>query len=85
MTPEQIDELKEHVAETVKTVVNGKIDRLNLKLDNYIDSDMVWKEEYTPYIKGLANISGSAKIIVWIALGISACIGAFIGIKEFFK
>lgn len=43
-------ELGEHIAQSVqgavKVTVNGKIDKINEKLDNYIMSDNTWKDEY---------------------------------------
>ena len=88
MTPEQLHEfkieLKDHIGEVITLKVNGKIDKIDAKLTEYIKDDIAWKLEYEPYIKGLANVSGAMKIGVAIALGISAVIGAFISLKNLF-
>ena len=80
-----LEELKSHIAETIKIVVNGKIDKIDANLNTYIKEDTEWKDEYEPYIKGLANVSGGVKILVWCAVGISALIGTFLGIKSLLK
>ena len=99
MTPEQIEEINKTIELTIVKVVNGKIDKVHCilekqnetmdsfhnKVELHIEADNVWKKEYTPYIKGLANATGGIKILVWIAVGVSAIIGAIIGVKEFFK
>lgn len=85
MTPKQVNEIKELIHDSINTSVNGKINVLTQKFDDYIVADMKWKEEADPYIKGLANISGSAKIVVWLALGMSSIIGAWLAIKNILK
>lgn len=85
MEQHQLEELKSHIADTVRLTVNGKIDNINNKLTDYIKDDMKWKKEYEPYIKGLANITDGTKIVIWVAVAISSLIGAFLGIKELFK
>lgn len=48
MTPEQFERfqqsLKETVSDQIKLTVNGKIDGLRKDLQNYVDSDAIWKE-----------------------------------------
>lgn len=93
-----IEGLKPALSDTVRTVVNGKIDRihgllekqnevmdsLKSQVENHISNDTEWKTEYTPYIKGLANVSGAMKIGVAIAIGVSAVIGALVAVKNYF-
>lgn len=71
-----------HIESSVKRHVNGQITGIKKQIEDYIVSDNEWKEEYQPYIKGLANLSGGAKILVWICVGISSVAGAFIIIKN---
>lgn len=85
MQQEQLQELKDHVAETITLVVNGKIDRLNLKLDNYIDNDMAWKERAEPLIKAYENTGWLWKIVLKVLKFIvllGAAMGAYIVIKD---
>jgi len=88
MTPEQIQDLKEHVAETVRTVVNGKIDGLNLKLDNYIDNDMAWKERAEPLVIAYENTTWLSKIVLNImkfGILLASAITAYLFIKDKIK
>jgi len=48
------------------------------------EEDKKWKEEFGPYVKGLANLTLGGKILVVIALGISAIIGAVFAVKQLF-
>lgn len=119
-----MDELKTQIADIIKTTVNGKIDKLTIKvdealevakaaastayiasdgnrkmakdtkdniqiltetLDNYIKSDTDWKKQNEPYLKGLANLTGSAKIVVWLCVGLSSVAGAWVAIKSLLK
>ncbi len=70
---------------TIEKVVNGKIDSLRIEFHDYRDEDKAWKKENEPYLRGLANLSGSAKIIVWVAIGVSSLIGAWIAIRSLIK
>ena len=58
---------------------------IDKKLDTYIDEDTKWKEENKPYLQALANVTGAGKILVWIALGFSAIIGAWFTIRELWE
>lgn len=92
MTPEQFTELKEALAQTVQVSVNGKIDRLNTKLDTHIDGfnryvkdDMEWKETVEPVVKAFENTSWLWKLFIGILkfLGlVSVGIGAWMTIKQ---
>lgn len=87
-----IKKMEAKIAESIDRAVNGKINRLtqefrehNILVDTYIKDDNAWKDRNEPYLEGLANITGTSKIIVWIALGISTIIGAIFTIKQLFK
>lgn len=80
-----LHKMEEHIENSVNRNVNGKIIGLVQKVDDYIKTDNEWKEEYQPYIKGLANVSGGVKIMVWCAVGISAVIGAIMGIRKLWE
>jgi len=84
MTPKQLKQIELVVGKAIQQHVNGKIDKIDKKIDDYIKSDNEWKAEADPYLKGLANLTGGAKIIVWVAIGVSALIGAVLAIRKLF-
>ncbi len=55
MTPEQFEKLQNTISKqieiSVKATVNGKIDNLNKKVDDYIKSDNEWKDRAQPTIE----------------------------------
>lgn len=75
MTPEQLQEIKKEITDTVRVVVNGKIDAMNTKFDVYIDDDMRWKSTVDEYMKemapvkdGLRTIQSLNKFAKWVGL-----------------
>jgi hypothetical protein len=62
MNDEQIknfkDELKQHIEVVIQAKVNGKIDKISQKLDEYIKLDEAWKNTATPVIKMGTNVKG---------------------------
>ena len=85
MKQEQLQELKDHVAETVRTVVNGKIDILSSKLDDYIVEDTAWKDRAEPLVKAYENSNWLWKIILNImkfVVLVGATITAWLLIKD---
>lgn len=101
MLQKDIDKIIEGLTPNLQSViiktVNGKIDKMDKKLDEYISQDTndkqklfdwqtnwdkTWKEDYAPTVRGLVNATGGAKIAVWIALGITAISGAYLAIKK---
>jgi len=84
MSPEQFEELKKGLTKTVVETVNGKIDKLNMKMDKYIDADNEWKDGVTPSIElmrqmqGFASIGGTIlKAMVLIGAAVSAVFAFF--------
>lgn len=68
--------MEKGIEESINRNVNGKIRNLDGKIDEYIKSDIAWKERYSPYLEGLQSISISGKILLWMSVFISAVIGA---------
>lgn len=75
MTPEQHQKLIQEVTDTVRVVVNGKIDRIDKKLDEYIDGDMHWKTtvdsymtEMMPLKDGVHAIQTLNRFVKWLGL-----------------
>ena len=62
MTPEQFESIQQNIKETIQTTVNGKIDKLNTKLDIYIKEDDEWKSSVTPSIETMKELQGFASI-----------------------
>ena len=89
MTPEQFEKLQnlisEQVSVAVKTTVNGKIDSLNTKLEDYIKSDNEWKERAQPTIELGTNVRGFGKVFAYL-IGTAAAVGGLVVlIEEFIK
>lgn len=85
MNEEQLEQIKITIKESIDKTVNGKINALTLKVDNYIAKDDERWVRYEPYMEGVAHVTGGAKIIVWLALGVSAILGAILAVKQYFK
>ena len=82
MTEDQKKELIQEVTNTVRVVVNGKVDDMHKKLDSYISEDLKWKgevntfmEELLPVRDGLITVQLINKFVKWLGL---PAIGAFI-------
>lgn len=85
----QIKELREKqpliIEKSLEKYVNGKIDKLTQKLDDYILSDNKWKESAEPVLQLGRNAEGTSKTIFWLSAIIIAIGGAFAIIKGLFK
>ena len=93
-----LNKMKSQIAESVDISVNGRIKDIQKTLeeqnitmhehfsksDQHMESDKIWKEMYTPYIKGLASLSDGGKIIVYIIITLSAVGGAILAIRRWF-
>ena len=76
LVDEIMHKMEKGIEESINRNVNGKIRNLDGKIDEYIKSDMEWKERYSPYLEGLQSISISGKILLWLAVFISSVVGA---------
>lgn len=70
------------VATSIEKNVNGKINKLTDKLDDYIKSDNQWKSEYEPFLKGVASVSFSGKILLKLVVVIGTILGVYLTIKN---
>lgn len=73
MTKEQHEELIREVTNTVRVVVNGKIDSLDKKIDTYVSGDLKWKEtvdtfmgELMPIKEGMRALQYINKFFKWV-------------------
>lgn len=75
MTEDQLQELKDAITATIQEKVNGKIDRIDKKIDEYIVGDLEWKKgvdtfitELTPVKDGLHVAQSLNKFFKWLGL-----------------
>lgn len=90
MTPTELetlkDDLKTTLTQVVVSTVNGKIDKLNTKIDLYIQADEAWKATAEPVIEMGNNARGASVVLLWLAGTVIAIGGAWrILYKIFFK
>lgn len=92
MNPEELTqfkkEMQDHVALTIQKVVNGKIDKIGQKLDDYIKDDEKWKVRAEPVVKAFENTSWLFKVFIGFlkVMGlVGVGIGGYMAIKQFFK
>lgn len=92
MKPDQFEQLQRNIESTIKSTVNGKIDKLqasldatNVRIDTYIREDNEWKEKYSPYLESIVGVSVGGKILMKFILGIAAVGGAILIIYHWFK
>lgn len=77
MTPEQFDLINKNIEQTIIKTVNGKIDRIDQKLDDYIKQDNEWKEAAQPTIEMGNNVRGFGKVLAYLLGTAAAIYGAF--------
>lgn len=58
------DEMKEHVSETIETVVNGGIRGIKKNLDDYIEEDKKWKIRAEPLVVAFESSKWGFKVLV---------------------
>lgn len=78
-------ELKEHVAETIRVTVNGKIDSLKADFSKYQKEDLKWKERAEPSVVFFENITVIKRFAIWSFGILSATGGLLLVVKEIFK
>jgi hypothetical protein len=74
--------LEIEIEKSINKNVNGKIIRLTDKLDAHMAEESARWDEYSPYIKGLANVGGVTKLIVFLAVAFTTVMGAFYFIHD---
>ncbi len=86
MTPEQLSQLEKSVRETIEKTVNGKITRLDQKLEEYIQRDEQWKTEdnewkktVQPVVDAYLTANRIGDFVQWISKVIVA-VGVIIGV-----
>lgn len=93
MTESDKQEILDAVTATIKTVVNGKIDRMDAKMDLHIEATALFRNEVTsfhdevtlkltsldPVIEGMSTIKNGRSFLVWIGVPL-AVIGSLIAL-----
>jgi hypothetical protein len=86
MKPFELERIRQTIEDQLKigieTHVNGKIRKMDEKLDAYIKEDNEWKARANPTIELGNNIRGFGKVFAYL-LGIGATVFGII--KYFFK
>lgn len=79
MSPKQLkrfkEEMQNHVADTIRSTVNGKIEKIDARLENYIASDEAWKTRAEPVVRAFENTSWLMKLMVGL-LKVGSLFGA---------
>lgn len=84
MDEHQLQQIRDTIAESIETTVNGKIRVLTGEFRQYVKDDTERWDRYKPYLEGLANLSGGSKIIIWIVVAIGSVAAAILAVKGFF-
>jgi hypothetical protein len=83
MNPEQFEQLNKSIqnsiATSIESNVNGKIRKLDAKIDEYIKSDDQWKADVKPYIESMRQFNGFTTIGATILKGV-LLIGGAVGV-----
>lgn len=77
--------LDSSIDKAVAKYTNGKLDKMNEKIDEYIRSDNEWKVKYSPYLEGIVLGVGGGKILIRVILGLATVGGAILAIYKWFK
>ena len=66
MTDKELQKVIEALKTTVENTVNGKIKRLDEKLDAYIKTDIQWKETVQPVIDAYSTVNKVGLFVEWV-------------------
>lgn len=84
MDKAHLDEIREAVREQITITVNGKIDKLNTKVDNLISDFSAYKEENQPMTDLFKAANTGRKAVIWISTTLAAVGTIYYSIKKFF-
>lgn len=91
ISPEIIEVITTSIETSIKENVNGKIDKMSHKMDEYIEGDLKWKEvvdtklkDLEPVSVGLKTASGLRRFIIYIGgFGIGGAVVYYL--KDLFR
>lgn len=64
------------ISDQIRITVNGKIDKITMKLDDYISDDNDWKRMARPVIEMGKNLQGFGIVVLYILSALAALGGA---------
>lgn len=76
-----ISAIQSVTAESIEKTVNGKIRRLDEKLESYIKHDMEWKTTVQPVIDAYTTTEKVGKFLQWLSkiiLAVGVIVGAIL-------
>ncbi len=73
--------IKESIYASIETTVNGKIRKLDEKLEAYIVTDDEWKARASPIIEMGNNIKGFGKVLAYVIGTVAVLLGIIKGIR----
>lgn len=85
MTPEQIEQIKITISQSIESNVNGKIRTLSSKIDDYIKSDNEWKTKVQPDINSITSMKTFGKVGFGFITVAGLIIGVIAGLRSIFK
>lgn len=77
MTKRDLSLIQGFIHDSVKEVVNGKIDKLSMEFQTYKAEDEKWKREVSPAIQNMQNLTISSKLILWMVVGLGGLAAFF--------
>ena len=83
MEQHDLDKVIQALQQVTKETVNGKIDNMSKKLDEYITHDMAWKETVQPVVDAYTTVNRFGIFMVWLSRILLAIV-AILGIKHLF-
>ena len=75
-----IHKIEPAIENSVNKYVNGKLDKMNLKIDDYIVSDLQWKERAEPTLQMGQNVAGFGRVLLYIVGFVASVAGAIIAV-----
>lgn len=92
MTPEQFEQLQHSIntqlRDGIELHVNGKIRSLTAKFENYVEDDMKWKQDVTPYIESMKQLKGFSVVgtsVLKAILLIGSAVGAIYAFIKYLR
>lgn len=80
-----LHKIDSHIEESINRNVNGKINLLTQKVDNYVKQDNEWKIKAEPVIQMGQQVQGFGKVSLYIVGFVASVGGAVLLIINMFK
>jgi hypothetical protein len=76
------------IKDSIQTNVNGKIDKINQKMDDYIISDLKWKDSVKPSIEIMRTLTDTTVGVSWLLKSViilGSAVGVIYGLITWLK